>query len=204
MAVVAGDVALVTLKGTLASQTILNTFHYGMSIVVGAPTQNAVGIEITTLLQSAGNLVDKFLLCCPLNYTLDEMWVQFILDTRFAKQTFAIGSAGTAPFAANTANSSAVITRTGAAANKHNRGSLHIPYANKDTSAANGLISAGQLTSMNNLAPFLFNASALATLGDIQPILIHGTSKLNAIPLVSAVAQETMRTMRRRTVGVGK
>jgi len=204
MSVTAGDVLQVTLVGDSAGQQILNTFHYGMATVTGTPTQAAVATEVTAKLQAAGELVDKFLGCMPPEYNLDYMWVQFVLDTRYQKSVFSIGSPGTSPQHASTANLAAVITRRGPVANKRNLGSLHLLYPNKDTGVANGDVSAAQLTAMDLLASKVILTYALATLGSIAPILIHGTSKLNAIPITSAFSQITLRTMRRRTVGVGK
>lgn len=204
MAVTAGDVLQVTLVGDAMGQQILNTFHYGVASVTGTPSQSAFAIEVTTKLQVAGELVDKFLGCMAPEYTLDFMWVQFTLDTRYQKSVFSIGSVGTSPQHASTANLAGVITRRGPVANKRNLGSLHLMYPNKDTGMTAGIVSAAQLLAMNLLAAKVILTYNLATLGSITPILIHGTSKLNAVPITSAFAQDTTRTMRRRTVGIGK
>jgi len=203
MPVTVGDVFQVTMKGTLLGQTIMNTFHYGMSVVTGAPTQTAVQNEILVKLAVAGGFYDKFLDILPGNYTLDEVWVQFILDTRYRKRVAVQGLNGTFGQDSEVTNIAAVASRFGDAANRRNQGSVHFAIGGSGSWIVGGLISAGVETKVNAFLPHLYTAQALATLGTIQPILIHGTSKLNAIPLTSAVTQLTSRVMRRRTVGLG-
>jgi len=203
MTVAAGDVCLVTFSGDLAGSTVLNTFHYGMASVVGTPTQTAVATEIATKLESANNLVPKFLACAPPSYTLNEVWVQFILNTRFRKFVSTVNLPGTFAQDANTANLAGVVTRAGAAANKRNIGSIHVPYPNLDPGTVGGITSPGWQTAAVAFAAVVDDMQTLATLGTIQPILIHGTSTLNAIPIVDAFVQATVRVMRRRTKGRG-
>lgn len=203
MPVGAGDVLLVTYKGSLADQIIMTTFHYGMSTVTGAPTQDAVATEVLTKLSAVGGQNERFLNCCPDNYNLDEVWVQFILDTRYRKKVGFPNVGGNFGFQAYGTNQAGVISRFGPAANRRNQGNIHIPIGASASWLLDGKIIPAWRTAANLLAPFLYNPQVLATTGTISPILIHGTSKLNAIPLVSAQVQETARVMRRRTVGVG-
>jgi len=204
MPVSAGDVCLVTLVGDLAGSIILNTSHYAATPVTGTPSFTAFAIEMTTKLQSANNLVAEFLSCCPPAYTLNEMWIQFISPTRQRKSVFAIGSPGTFAQDATTANLASVVTRAGATANKHNIGSFHVPYPNKETGASPGSISGALGTQLDLLAALLSATQVLATLGSIVPVLFFGNVNANASPIVSAFKQTTIRTMRRRTKGIGK
>jgi len=204
MPVAAGDVCLVTLVGNLAGSVILNTLHYAATPVTGSPSFTSFTNEMSTKLQSASNLIDEFLLACPPAYTLDEMWIQFISPIRQRKAVYAIGSPGTFTSDATTANLASVITRAGATANKHNIGSFHIPYPNKETGATPGSISAALGTQLDVLAALLAATQSLATLGAIVPVLFFGNVNANASPIVSAFKQTTIRTMRRRTKGIGK
>lgn len=203
MAVGAGDVLSVTLNGQLCGQTVMNTFHYGMASVSGAPTQDAVAIEVLNKLAVTGGFYDKFLACCPDNYILNETWVQFILNVRYRKRVGAPSLNGTFGFDADTANVAATISRFGDAANRRNMGSVHIPIGSDVHFLDQGFVKAALLTQLTAFSPFLYTQLVLATLGTIQPILISGASILNAVPLSSAIVQQTARVVRRRTVRVG-
>jgi len=203
MPVGAGDILQVTLVGDLIGQTIMNTFHYGVSTVTGTPTQSAFSAEVLTKLAVAGGFYDKFLGMVPDNYTLSQVWVQFVLDTRYRKSVANPALPGTSGSTSRASNFAAVISRFGGAANRRNQGAVHIPIGGDSNFIADGLVTGATLTAMGVFAPFLFTPLTLATLGTIQPVLIHGTSKLNAIPLVTAEIQATSRVMRRRTLRVG-
>jgi len=203
MPVAVGDIVQTTLVGSLFGQTIMNTFHYGMETVTGAPTQLAVANEILTKYAVAGGFYDKFLGCCPDNYTLEQVWVQFVLDTRYRKRVSIQGLPGTFAGSAATANTAAVISRFGAAANRRNQGSVHIACGSDTTWMNLGVLTVPFINALGQFEPYLFSPLTLATLGTLQPVLIHGTSKLNAIPLIGATTQDTSRVMRRRTVRLG-
>jgi len=203
MAVEAGDILLVTLVGVLEEQQILNTFHYGVSGISGAPSQVAFGTEVFAKLNAAGELFEKFFDCCPPAYHCTYAWVQFLAPVRYQKQIFEVDVVGQFAKNANTANAASVITRRGALANKHNVGSLHIPYPNLDDAASNGVISDALKNPLDLLCAKVKFEYTLATLGQIQPILWDGDGTASAVPITSAITQTTIRTMRRRTVGRG-
>lgn len=203
MAVVPGDVMLVTFFGNLAGSTVLNTFHYAASTVVGAPTPAAYAAEVLAKLQTVNNLRDRFLGCCPPAYTMNELWVQFISSSRFRKLVGTINLPGTFAQDANTANLAGVITRTGSAARKDNIGSIHVPYPNLDPGVSGGITSAAWQAEAVLLAAVVDDVQTLATLGDITPVLFKGPPNTNAVPITDAFVQATLRVMRRRTKGLG-
>lgn len=199
-----GDIILISFDGVMLNQRLNSSFRYKVGSVVGGPTNNAFAAAIEAAIIAAGNLVPKFLACCPPSYLLNFIWVQTIAPVRVQKSIFSLSNVGTFGFDASTANVATVITRRGDLANKHNVGSLHVPNANLDTNASGGTISANQLTANNTLGTQMLQAITVGALGSIFPVLWNGGPTTNSTSITSTQSQLTTRVMRRRTVGVGK
>lgn len=199
-----GDVILTSFNGLWHGQKVLSTFYWGINTVTGAPSNAAFIAALDAQLLSGGNLVLKFLPCAPPQYTLVERWHQFVAPLRTQKVIVTSGLAGTGATASTTANVANVITRRGDLANKHNVGSLHVPASNANVGYANGLIGAAQQALLQTLATQMLAPVVMAGVGSVLPILWFKPSILNATPITSTTVQQTIRVMRRRTVGVGK
>lgn len=199
-----GDVMLLSFSGSWHGQRVLNTFYYAITGIVGAPTNAAFQAAFDTAISAGGNLQAKFLACCPVSYTLTERWIQTVAPLRLVKTINASGSPGSSAAPSTTANLAAVITRKGGVANRHNIGSLHVPYGNADFGMANGIIGGVQKVAMDALAAQMTQVVTVGGLGTVTPVLWFKPSILNVAPIIQANTQTTVRVMRRRTVGVGK
>lgn len=199
-----GDIIQVTFLGLWHSQQVQNTFRYQVFGLVGSPTVTTVAAQLEALLTSVGNLEQLFLALCPPQYALSGIRIQTIVPTRVAASVFTSASVGTFGFGSSTANLAGVITRRGALANKHNVGSIHVPYPNLDTGITNGKVSTGWVTAGLSLAGFMVTNLTVSGGTQMAPVLSWGKAIINTTQIDDAFVQATLRTMRRRTVGVGK
>jgi hypothetical protein len=186
----------------------MNTFNYRVSTVVGgSPTINAFAADFLVSAQWAIN-ESTFRACCPNNYTHLQTWLQFVRPVRYVAFKDEVNVAGDSGAAALTANLAAVVTRQGDIADKHNNGSIHIPIAQDDTLIANGKLTAGFKTTVNafaeNVNDGITVTSGAATV-TTRPVLyfITPSGSVNSRDVITAYAQDTVRVMRRRTVGLG-
>lgn len=203
-----GDIALVTAKGTLAGQTILNTFTYrciDIGIDFGIEANVAMDDLVDAIVDPDPGLHTRLLDVMPSNYTLNYWTAQIIAPVRVYRFTGdTLDSAGASGSAASTANLASVITRRGAFANRRNQGSLHVPYPDLLTETTPGLISAAFLTDLNLLAANMLLTKTTPVHGCVfKPVLYNPGATPAYSDLVAAFAQDTIRVMRRRTVRVG-
>lgn len=200
------DVFEVTLVGSLIGQRIMNTFHYEVENVpiagIEIPAATAI---IETHFEKDNGIIERYLLCLPSNYTLDQMWIQLIGPTqRYVKIIVPQALQGTQPGNADTANISAVITRTTEKAGRSQVSSLHVPLGNSSVFMANGRVSPAQVVGLQALADLLPEQIGGAPNLSLDPVIYHGPPpKLSADRIVDAVPQQTVRVMRRRTLGLG-
>lgn len=204
MAVAVGDIWFVGFRGKWHNQKTLSTFTYRTDNVNPPATESAFAVELVTAITAAGKLKDKFLACCPPQYTLDEIWVQKVSPSRYFKHIAGLFAAGTHGSTSNMTVVAAVITRRGALGQRNNIGSLHVPAPNKDANIADGHFGGAYIATLNALGAEMLVNYNLATLGGIHPILWHGGTAGNFDILVQCTAQSPARVMRRRTVGVGE
>lgn len=199
----AGDVLLVSFYGKLFNQTLINTFHYGVSIVAGDPLAKTFCDEVNAKLTGVSSLASKFLACCPAQYTLTFVRVQVIKPLRLAAFQYSNGTGGTSTLDTTTANLAGVVTRRGDLGNRKNVGSLHVPYPSSDAGVTAGTISTDMKTALGALGAVIIAGQQLATVGTIVPVIFNGPTKADVSPISTYIVQDTLRTMRRRNIGLG-
>jgi len=202
-----GNLFLVTLRGVVFDQRIMNTFFYRCSAVSGnIPIDEAQSAFLATT--QWADLVDSFHACCPDQYTADNTWLQTIHPGRYVKYQSPQTGSGTAGDC-HTANLAAVITRQGNEADRHNNGSLHIVAPDADVlKVTGGALTQTYLDLLQLLADeMLTNVSILVGVNTatFEPSLAYkqpsGVFAMRT--LFQAYPQNTARVMRRRTVGLG-
>jgi hypothetical protein len=200
-----GDIYLCTFRGSLAAQTILNTFAYRVATVDGNPTVSQIYDGLNAALDVAVNgLRSKFLDLMPSNYTSVSSIYQKIAPVRVASKTYEITSPGNFGFTAATANLAGTITRRGEFANRRNVSSLHLPYADQETGLVNGLVSANWRVVASALETSMRTPVVLApTSTTMQPVIYNRGAVPNFSPIVTTFSNTQLRVMRRRTVGLG-
>jgi len=198
-----GDKILVTFKGELLGQRILSTFWYQVSALTGTPNTATFATALIAQIKTAGGLRDSFVDVAPQNYSLGEIWAQFIEPTRVVKVIDNTADGGNWPVDADTANVAAVITRRGDLAGRKHVGSLHVPISTDPTAIIAGSLSAALKVKTDALATDIASVQTLAGIGTANPILRNGPLTTDVTVINNAFSQTTVRTMRRRTVGRG-
>jgi len=198
-----GDKILVTFNGRMLGETVLNTFWYQVSALTGSPNTTTFGSALHTQINTAGGLRESFLACCPQNYTLVEMWIQFVDPVRVVKQVFNDNEDGTWAVDTDTTNLAGVITRRGDLAGRKHVGSLHVPISSDPTAIIAGELSAALKAKLDTLCTDVVSSQALTGVGTANPILRNGPLMTDVTVINNAFTHTEVRIMRRRTVRVG-
>jgi len=198
-----GSKYLLTLVGRLAGQTIMSTFWYRLKTAVDLPTHGDICTGILTRIADGGAMREKYLACCPGNYTMIANWCQPIDIFRYAKFNVVTDLAGTSTFAADTPNVAQVILRRGVEAERRAVSKLHVPSPTLDGWIDNGLLTADALLALQALADKLPLELTLPGGHVVQPIIRNGILPEQHRVIGDALAMTTVRVMTRRTVGRG-
>lgn len=202
--VAVNDLFLVTFRGTLYNQAILNTFGFRIISSTVPPSYETFSSELSTALQAVGALKDKFLLCSPADYTLQQLWIQRVYPVRMYKRIFVVNAPGALASDAGTTNLAAVITRRGELANRHNVSTLHVCIPATLGNVIDGGFTAGLKTALDNLAlEMLPNYVLPGGPTEIEPVILQAPLGF-AAKIIQTTVQTTPRVMRRRTIGVGE
>jgi len=200
-----GDMALVTFRGLLCGQTIMNIFGYRIQSLTGTPTITAWATALKTALMAGGGLKSRFLACCPTQYLLRQLWVQIIAPTRYSADLFEVDEPGLFPDSqAETANVSSCLVRRGDYANRSNVSTLHIPCGTNVEMIDDGFITQNLKDAMGLLAvQVIAPVTTAGTVSTVVPVIPTGGVPAAAVNITKSFPMDTVRVMRRRTVGLG-
>lgn len=203
-----GDVVAVTFEGLVQNQRTLTTFM----IRRASPVDNAKTViqdldDLTFHSQPAGGGADwlqtAYLAACSTDFTLVSIAAQQITTVRSVKRVRAVGAPGTVVGACEIVNAGATLTKRTNFGGRKEVGSLHMPGM-PTNGADNGLLTAAQKTRYNNLAAAIQAAWVVpVTLVSYNNILFHRGQVPDYSIVTEVFPQDTIRTMRRRTVGLG-
>jgi len=202
------DLFYVTFKGRLFSQRIINTFYYSVFQIAPVDvTRWSAYSKLRDALSGAGGVKEKFLACCGPQYELEAMRLQVLRPERYAYREFAEGAVGTHAGQADTANLAASIERRCELAQRHGVGRLQI--AGTPTGQENaGTWAPAYMTILNTLATEMTQDVLSPDLIGWHPSLAYNDGLVpptwTSSPVIGAEAKNTIRVMRRRTVGVGE
>lgn len=199
-----GDSVLVTVNGRLNEQRTMNTFWYRVTQITDAPDEAIAFAALFLQMTGAGGLLEDYLACVPTNWTAEAVWFQSITPIRQRKVSFPWDAIGGGPSSALTANVQGSITRVGDAARREAIGGVRIPIGTGVGSITNGRLVAGQKAAMQDLADSM--AQVIATFApnvEYTPIVGKPNAAGNYWNVVDATVQDTVRVLRRRTVGLG-
>jgi len=203
-----GQKYLITFVGELCNQKVLNTFWYSLEDVGAAASVNAVYDIIQAQLAIATLLADDFRGACPENYTHQQTWIQAIKPDRIMKRIVNVNLDGTFASTAATANLAAVIERRAEIADRKSVSTLHVPLPEPVDVGVSGIITvAAYKTRLETLATEMLQniTSGGGAPTVLKPVVFN--PKPAAPPgnrfVIQTTVQDTVRVMRRRTVGLG-
>jgi len=208
MALAVGDVIQVSLRGTLYGQRILNVLHYSVAVAGSGTDYDQLSILTSNLVTGGGSvdpLVD-FLAAIAPQYQLVEVRAQRVYPLRTIYAYTIDGRFGTYATGTETTNIAASLEKRTLTPGRMGIGRLQlagIPTAAMDNGE---LAAAYKATEMSNLAQkLLLSITTSSPVVTYTPCLFNPTAPVNKFsPLFSIVIQDSLRTMRRRTVRVGE
>jgi hypothetical protein len=197
------DVVEVTFKGTLFEQIVMSVFHY--KYIGTVPIANGPGALLTFLtnLSAAGELKDTYVACCGPEYTMTEQRAQIVYPTRQVYLSAAVNFPGTNAGACTAPNVSAVVLKSPDQAGHGRTGSLHVPGVPATGYAGGELTNAYALTMANLATKVAKQTFAVVNAGDMQALIWSHRKPTTPSVIQGARVNPYVRTMHRRTVGLG-
>lgn len=208
MAIGVGDIIEVTYQSTLFLQKVMTVLHYR---VAATPTQQDPIQSQNDFLQriksgGARDKVSPYVACISNQLNVDTITAQYIAPTRIVRSSLVQNVTGSLAGSPNTANVAATLEKTTQKAGRKFRGSIHLPGI-RSQDYASGLIQAAELTLLTALGVSLqLSIDEAAGTGLWFPVIWHRTKPVttSSDDVLTIVPKDTVRVMRRRTVGVGK
>lgn len=205
---VVGDIVEVSFIGTAFEQLILNILHY--RVTVQAPGTTTVQGDLANIALSfaVGGDNDLASLMVPLlstNYGMDFVKAQAVFPVRYASVQVASVIQGTGGTGART-NDAGVITKRTQLSGRDQVGSIHLGPLPDDL-VNSGQVTNDWLTAANTLGDAMLLVVSPTGGPTMEPVLWHRTvpaSGQYSTRITNTIAQDTVRTMRRRTVRLGQ
>lgn len=201
-----GDVLEVSFKGTYQGQRFLTILHYAVD--TGAtPSDGPTMIsdfDAAFNLAGAGNAMQRYANCLNANANIEQVVYQFIALTRRARVA-KIPAVGLGQVIGTDAppNIACALTKQSDTAGRHGYGTVHMP-ALVNESFTGGTMNAGGLAVYGGFLSELFRVYTLGGGRSLIPVIFRRTDPANSVSVLRSIAQDTVRTMHRRTVGVGE
>lgn len=201
---------LLTFKGEIAGQTILNTFPLQVTAVASGEAPLDVLTQAFFASLQYIELEADYLVCLPEDYHLSESWFQQLTPTRARKGVLERDLNGGIEAPGNMANIAAFISRHGSGGTRHDNGGVHLVAPSGVTYISGGVLTAPYKAILQGLADSMIESFTVTTVpGNVytfQPTMFFKINEppfLGSTPIVASNVQDTSRVMRRRTVGLG-
>lgn len=206
-----GDILQVTFRGRYEQQRIMLVHHYRLDAVNPFTDAQNVQLALADKVRAGaggGNIIEgSYLACLPPQYTLEKIRTQTIALQRLVMTEVARNVPGTHGGDTETGNQAAVVTLRTALAGRSQVSNKHIgPIPQDVTVQDNGLVTVAYKALLTTLASNLAVQFADAGTGaTFTPVIFHKTGTGPNYSVIERwLAQETLRVMRRRTVGLGE
>jgi len=205
------DQVAIVFEGTLISQRVRTTFHYNLKTLTGGPLAINNAVDALHTDTQMGALRSAFLDVCPSNYTFDRVSYQYLKDPNVAymKIYYTIDDVGTRT-AALSPNQQASITRRSLLATRKWVGGIRVPLNQSETDQGNGFITPAYKALLDALAG-LMDDEVTCTFGGgdsetWEPTMFRRGNDGDWLtePVAQVRAMQEVRTIRRRTVGLGE
>lgn len=204
-----GDIFQWRMLGVLNNQSTISVFNYRVSAVTGSPLPGPIADALNAYQIAAGGAAAAALPLLPSNFTGGGVECQRVwpLIERSVVRSDTWAPAGTNASVANTSNVSQVLTRRTDSSGRDQVSDLHLPAPTATAAIVNGYLSAAQQALLTTYGPILYTSIAvLAGAVVFDPVIWHrvvAVGQPNYDLITSFKVQQTVRTMRRRTVNIG-
>ena len=199
-----GDTLLITLNGVTNNQRTMNTFVYVCSATPSATSDVTALNALWAKMVAADGLIAKYKNALSVDWAGTEAWFQIIRPTRYRKVVREIEGSGTFDSLMQTGNLQASITRYGPLATKRDQGGIRVPLGTSSASIENGRLVEEQKNALIVLANEMYlNQSTVSPAVTWVPQVGLPAGGAPTRPCTGTLVQDTVRVIRRRTVGVG-
>lgn len=201
-----GDIVEVSFKSRYQEQRCISLFHYRYETqaapVDGVQLINTLDAALNT--NVAGSLLYEYL--NPLNQglTMEQLVYQWVFSSRrprIVKVPTKVQGGTMGPQAP--VNVALAITKRSDVANRHGIATLHMP-GHSQGGLNNGEWSQVYVESFGNLLTQLHRSINIEFGINLVPVIYNRVEPAKSIEITSANSNYTIRTMHRRTVGVGE
>lgn len=207
MPLAVNDIVQVSYRGTCLGQRIMLVTSWR---VTATASINSVATDLQSVVSRfnqnlAGDPRPTYLACMGQNYTLNEVRAQRIYPTRSRFETATPSVIGTIAEDVTAVNVAGVVTRVTADAGRSQVANSHLGPP-PPTRYSQGAVTIGYATVMSAWAA-TWNANLFTTIPviDLAPTIFHRASVTPKwSDIIGSRVQTTLRTMRRRTVGLGE
>lgn len=202
------DLIFVTYKMRLWGQRIMNTFYYSVSAVGAVPGDRWTAYaSLRTQMQLPAGLEVDLRACMTADVSLETLRLQFISPQRMAFREFVVGNNGTHPGVSGTPNVAASIERRTELASRHGVGRIQIAGM-PDNAYSTGFLTVPYIAVLDTLATEIPRDITDAAGNTYRPVLAYhdplSAPPWVASPVIGCETKNTVRVMRRRTVGLGE
>lgn len=195
-----GGVVELSFVGDFNGQRLLNIMHYRYA---GGSTITDGAAALVSFLSFANTTyTTAYTNCVGSDYAMLAYRGQWIFPSRYRPIVLNLSGVSGSGGVSNTANIGSSVTRFADSATRSGLGTWHIPClpANR---FANGALLSTQITPLTTLAALMDNQLTTGLSNNFDPIIYHRANPSASFPITGAYPQTTVRTSRRRTVGVG-
>lgn len=209
MSVASNDIFLATLDGSANGQRIMLTATYRIVSITSPPfDEKSVSEDMAARLGAGGAdvLETAYLNCMPSNYTLNKISVQKIWPVRYRRYEEVSGNAGNIANVALSSNVATVLSFHSEMAGRSQVANKHIgPLATAVGWYTGGELTAGYKAVLGALRnAMLLNVTAAGWYTAAPTIYHPGDVVPKWNDITNGQVLDTVRVMRRRTVGLGE
>lgn len=190
-----------TIEGILFGQQVMNTFHYQYRGDASAQHADVLAV-LRQMVEGAQGILTVWKQVVSQDVKFIALRYQRIHPVRYAylyvKPDEDVGLAGPC----NNPILSAVITRQGELANRHNVSNIHIP-GTPNEAIDEGYLTPGYVGLLLSLADESTSVGLVGQNNKLVPVALNRVNPAASEQVIVGYAQETVRSMQRRRVGQG-
>ena len=203
MIILPESIAQLTFQGTHDGQQVMTVMSYKSKNTAIITNGRPVLESLLNIAAQPLGLYEKYLACISSDVKAVVPYVQLVANARYAYITPAgAGTDGDIAGPCMPANTAQVVTRRGEIADRRNISSLHLPGV-PVAAVVDSFLTAVHMAKLQEFGTASCQAIVTSDGTEWQPVAYRRTSPGDSRQLVEAYVQNTVRVVRRRTVGLG-
>lgn len=193
----------VVFEGKHDGQQVISVMSYIYDDLTTKPDGRAEIVSVLSQVMAPDGLYEKYIACVSVDVSDIRCYGQFITPIRYAYvRAVGDGVSGANAGPCLPSNTAQVVSRRGDLADRANISDIHLPGVPVGAVISSEL-TGPQLTLLQSFGTASVQPYVSATGGNYQPVAFHRESPVLSRKLTESFPQDTVRVMRRRTVGLG-